>query len=107
MPKLATLLVELFSGLVSFLIQFVSKKVAFGLSVVVVLGSITAVLITALRAVFASLATSIGDSDFVMGFAMAVPDNAPACITAYVTTWSACTLYSWQKKALQLFATVS
>ena len=107
MPLLGALLVSLVGGLAQFFVQFVSKKIAFGLAAVTTLSVITVALFVAMRTILTSIAITIGDPMVIMGLGMAVPDNAPACITAIATCWSACTLYSWQRKALTLFATVS
>ena len=35
---------------------------------------------------------------------MVIPPIAPACISTYVTLWTACTVYTWQKDLLHIFA---
>jgi hypothetical protein len=107
MPAFATIVITLVAALAEFLVLFVTKKIAFGIAAVTTLGFITIALFVTLRTVLGGIANMVSDPDVVRGIAMVVPDNVPACISAYVTVWCACTLYSWQRKALELFATVS
>lgn len=106
MPILGTLLVTLFSGFATFLVQFFGKKVTIGLAVVATLATITGLLLIAMRAAIAAIAPVVGDGNFAVGLSIAVPPNFTACVSAIVSTWSACTLYSWKREALKLFATV-
>lgn len=107
MPLLAGLLISLVSTLAQFFVQFVTKKIAFGLAAVTTLSVITVALFSVLRGILSSVAMTISDPMVLMGLGMAVPNNAPLCISSLVACWTACTLYSWQRKALTLFATVS
>jgi len=104
MPLLASLLVSLFGAIAQFFVTYFTKKVAVGLALVATLTTITAALLLGMRGLIALIAPVIGDGNFAVGFGMAIPPNASACITAIVTCWSSCTLYSWKRKALELFA---
>ncbi len=110
MPLLGGLLVNLFAGLVASLAVYVSRKVAFGISMVLVMTGLTAALFVAMRAALASLsADMLGGLPelFVMGLQMAIPPIAPGCFATYITIWTACTVYTWQRDLLHLFAKAS
>ena len=107
MTLLGTLLVNLFSGLMNFFVHFMTKKIAFGVAVTVTLGGIIAAVIGTMRALVAGIAVAASDPAFLMGLSIGFPSNAPTCMAAIATCWAACTLYSWQKSALDLFAKVS
>jgi len=107
MPILASLLINLVSGLAAFFAQFVTKKIAFGLAVTAALSAIVIALLTAMRTIITGIEVVVSNPHFLLGLSIALPDNAAACLTAIATTWAACTLYSWQKSALDLFAKVS
>jgi hypothetical protein len=104
MPILAALLVTLFTGLAGFLAQYVTKKMAIGLALVAVLATITVALLLAMRALIAGIAPTIGSGNISIGLSIAIPSNASACITAVIACWTMCTIYTWKKKALTLFA---
>lgn len=104
MPLLASLLVSLFGSLATFLIQYFSKKVAIGLAMVATLTAITAGLLLAMRGLIAGIAPIIGGGNFAVGVGIAIPPNASACFTAIVACWTLCTLYTWKRKALTIFA---
>lgn len=107
MPLLASLLVSLFSGFASFLTQWFSKKIAFGLAAVAMFGTLTGGLFLTLRSTLNALAGGSSLSGVAaMAFGAAIPPVAPACLSAYTTVWVACTLYKWQTKALDVFVKV-
>lgn len=107
MAILANVLVSVVGGIASFLAQFVTKKIAFGLAAVTTLGVITVAVIAAMRTVVQGIAVALNEPLLLMGLSIGFPPNAPACVAAIATTWAACTLYGWQKSALDLFAKVS
>lgn len=103
MPLLGTLLVSLFGNVAAFFLKYFSTKIAVGLASVATLGGLIAGLLALLRVTVIGLTPIIGDSNFAVGVGIAIPPNASACITAFMTMWGACTLYVWQKKAMDLF----
>jgi hypothetical protein len=107
MPALGSLIIALVAGLAEFFVMFVTKKIAFGLAAVTALSVITVALFVALRSILAAVAVGISDPMVLMGIGIGIPNNAGVCILSIVNCWCACTLYSWQRKALTLFATVS
>lgn len=107
MPLLGGLFVSLFSGLVAWLTQWVTRKVAFGLAAVATSSGLTLGLYVAMRATLSAvLAYTTGTPQmFAQGMGMVMPPAAAPCVSAYVTVWTACTVYVWQRDQLRLFAT--
>lgn len=104
MPILGGLLVTLFGGIAGFFAQYFGKKATVGLALVATLATITGALLLAMRAMIAAIAPVLGDGNFAVGVGIAIPPNFTACVSAIVSTWTACTLYSWKREALKLFA---
>lgn len=104
MPLLGGLLTSLFSGLVAWLAQYMTRKVAFGVAAVAAMTALTAGLYVVMRTSLSAMAmtTSGGPAIFVQAMQMAVPPIAPACISTYITMWTACTVYVWQRDLLHL-----
>lgn len=104
MPLLGNLLVGLFSGLVAQFAQTFTRKVAFGIAAVVTMSALTLGLYIAMRSALALVAmtTSGAPAMFLTCMQMAIPPIAPACISTYVTMWTACTVYTWQRDLLHL-----
>lgn len=106
MPLLGGLFVSLFSGLVAWFTQWVTRKVAFGLASVAAMSALTLALFVAMRVTLGELGgmSASGPSMFIQGIGMMIPPVAPACVSSYVTMWTACTVYTWQRDLLHLFA---
>lgn len=107
MPLLGGLLVNLFAGLVAALVTYVSRKIAFGIAMVTLMTGLTAALFVAMRASLSSLTSAMGEGPpelFMMCLQMAIPPIAPGCLSTYITIWTACTVYTWQRDLLHLFA---
>lgn len=105
MPILAGLLQSLFGGLVAWLAQFVTRKVAIATVAVGAFGAAITALLLAFNSVVAPLAAQLFSTDLGQFVGLAFPPVAGNCLVALGTTWSACALYSWQKKAIELAAT--
>ncbi len=103
MPILGALLVTLASGLADFLVRYVTGKVAIGLAAAITLGGIIGVLLVAMRTVINPLVSAMFSTSYGNFISLAFPPIASTCITAYIAAWSACTLYAWQKKCLDLY----
>ncbi len=105
MPLLGGLLTNLFSGVVAWLAQFVTRKVAFGIAAVTSMSALTLGLFVVMRATLLALnSQAVGMPDlWVMTLGIAVPPVAPFCFSSYMTIWTACTVYVWQKDLLKLF----
>lgn len=106
MPLIGALLGSLLTGLVAYFSQFVTRKVAFGGAVVVASSALTLALFAALRGVMVMADGSLSGLPqmFVSAFFMAVPPAAIPCVSAYITIWSACGVYTWQRDLIHLFA---
>ena len=106
MPLLGGLLTTLFSGLVAWFAQWFTRKVAFGLATVAAMSALTLGLYVLMRATLATLAASMTGAPamFMHGLQMVIPPVAPACVSTYVSVWTACTVYTWQRDLLHLFA---
>jgi len=108
MPVLGNLLSNLFSGLVAWLTTYFTLKVAFGVAAVTSMTGLTAGLWLLMRATVAALnAPFIGLPEFwTMVIALSIPPAAPLCISSYMTIWTACTVYTWQRDLLHLVVKV-
>ncbi len=104
MPLLGGLLTTLFSGLAAWLAQYLTRKVAFAAAAAVTYSALTLGLYVVMRAALASTAnvTSGLPQIFLQAMQMAIPPIAPACISTYVTVWTACTVYTWQRDLLYI-----
>lgn len=104
MPALGALLTTLFGAVVAWFTQFVTRKVAYALTGIAMLGTMTAALFVAMRATLASLngAMSGIPALFIEAVATAIPPVAPFCVSAYVTIWTATTAYRWQRDLIHL-----
>ena len=104
MPILAGLITSLFGALAGFLVQFVTKKIAFGLAAVAVVSGLVGALLLLMRGVVEPLWSSAVASLPALGWVgLAFPAAAEQSVTAWFAVWTACTLYSWQKTALAAF----
>lgn len=108
MLLLGTLLGNLFAGLLTWFGAYVTKRVAFGLAAVTAYSGMTLALYVIFRGVLATLGGySMGLPPIVsMVAGMAIPPAAPFCVSAYMTVWSACTVYAWKVEALKFFRSV-
>lgn len=106
MPLLGGLLTSLFSGLAVWFGQWFTRKVAIGMTAVTVMSAFTAGLYLLMRSTLVELAAGMVGAPriFMDGLQMVIPPVAPACISTYVSIWTACTVYTWQRDLLHLFA---
>lgn len=109
MPLIGGLLSTLFSGLVNWFAQYFTRKVAFGGAAVVAMSALTAALFVLMRGIVGPLLSELNGTSgiFMDALQMAVPVVAPACLSTYVTVWTACTVYTWQRDLIHLFAKAS
>lgn len=106
MPLLGGLFVSLFSALVAWLTTYVTRKVAFGVTAVVGMSALTAALFLLFRGIVAALGsyTTGAPAIFLDALAMVIPPAAAYCLSTYYTLWTACTVYTWQRDLIHLFA---
>lgn len=106
MPLLGGLLVNLFGAVVLWLTQFVTRKIAFGVTAVAMMSFFTGALFVLMRAVLVSLSMSANGLPSILAEAigLGVPPVASVCLGAYITTWTACTVYAWQRELVRTIA---
>lgn len=104
MPLLGGLLVNLFGGLVAWLSQWLTRKVAYGLACMTMMTTLTAALFVAMRMALTGLqgATSGVPAMLVEAISIAVPPVAVLCVSTYASIWTACTAYRWQRDLLHI-----
>lgn len=104
MPLLGGLLTNLFAGLTAWLAQYFTRKVAFGVASVASMSALTLGLFVAMRLSLAALNSQVlGLPEFwVMILGISVPPAGPFCVATYLTMWTACTVYTWQRDLLYL-----
>jgi len=108
MPVFAGLFVSLFSGLVSFFVQWFSKKLALGLAAVTVFGGLTLALWGAIGLGLSGIVAMLpADSGLLTGLWVATPPNAQACIAATIAADTAVALYKWNVENLRLMAYIT
>ena len=108
MPILGSLLTSLFAGIVAWLTMYVTRKVAFGLASVAAMTAMTAALYVVMRSVMAGLNSQVVGLPelWAMILAVSVPPAAPYCLASYMTIWTACTVYVWQRDLLHVLIKV-
>ena len=104
MPILGGLLVNLFGAMVAWLSQWLTRKVAYGVACITMMTSLTAALFLAMRVALGMLvgATSGAPSFMIEAIGIAVPPVATLCLSTYVSIWTACTAYRWQRDLLHI-----
>lgn len=104
MPLLGGLFVNLFSGLVAWLTTWFTRKVAFATAAIAMYSFLTGGLFLVFRGIITQLEGTLTGAPqiFMEAMAMGVPPAAPFCLATYVTMWTACTVYTWQRDLLSL-----
>lgn len=99
MPILGGLLTNLFAGAVAWFAQYFTRKVAFGISGIAIMSSMTLALFVLMRVTLAGLNSQVvGMPDFwVMILSISVPPAAAFCFSSYITIWTGCTVYAWKR----------
>lgn len=103
MPLLGGLVVALATQFGSLFALWFTQKAAIGLAAVATLATIVVALLVAMRAVVSPLLAQLFATEYGQFLGLAFPPIAGTCLAAIATTWAACTLYSWQKKGVELF----
>lgn len=104
MQLLGLLLTGLFGGAVNFLVQYVTRKVAVAGVAIGALATVTGVLLVAFNAIINPFASSLFSTAYGQALGLAFPPVAGNCLTALSLSWTACALYSWQVRAINLAA---
>ena len=103
MPILAGLLVSLFSGIATLLGTYISKKVAVGLAAATTLGTLYGGLVVLMNTAVSPLLAALFNTSYGQFIGLAFPPMAGTALGIVATVWAGCTLYAWQKKALDIF----
>lgn len=106
MPLLGGLLVNLFGAVVLWFTQFVTRKIAFGVTAVAMMSFFTGGLFVMMRLLLGGFAnaTSGMPSILLEAIALGVPPVAMVCVSSYITCWTACTVYAWQRELVRTIA---
>ena len=106
MPLLATLLFNVFSGLVVWLAKFLTQKVAVALALIAVVVVLFAALYGAMRAAMSAALIGAGSLHpmFAVGVSVVVSPHTASLITSYLTFWALVELYKWKVNILQLWS---
>lgn len=104
MPLLGALLVSLASGIASFFVQFLTRKLAVATAAVAALGLVTVALLAAFNGLVAPLVAQLFSTSYGQVLGLAFPPVAGTCMAIIGACWSACTLYKWQVGAIKLSA---
>jgi hypothetical protein len=105
MPLLAGLFISLFSGFATFLAAYVTRKLAAGITAMVVFGALTAALYAALSLLLNSIAVTLPSwPGMEVAAWVAFPSNAPTCVGAVISARVAIAVYWWNVKSLQFLA---
>lgn len=99
-PWLASILGSLFAGLVTFFVQFMTKKfaltAAFATGSLILFGTFFSVIWSLLQAINFAAPTEVG-----MAFRTIIPNNFVTCLGAYITARIARWVYDWNTRVLQ------
>ncbi len=99
-PWLAGVLGAAFTSILTFVLQFFTKKLAVITAVVLSLVGITVTFFAAITALFAGI-QYVMPVAITQGMALIVPGNTTACLTAVVTGHTVRYVYAWQFRIIQ------
>lgn len=100
LPWLASLLGGFFASLFSFFATYVTKRVAIVAAAVIIIGTLTVGLFTALELLVDAL-TFVLPAEFTGMAGHFVPPIAPACVTAHTTARLLRFAYDWNVRVIQ------
>lgn len=103
MPLMAGLLVTLFQAVTTFLAIRMATRTAFLLAAVGILWGLYGTMVTTMNTLVAPLATAIFSTSYGQFVGLLFPPIAGTCVAAITAAWAACTMYAYQKKALDMF----
>lgn len=102
MPLGWLLFSNIMGGLVAFFARYFTRKVAVIAAALTVLATITGALLSTFNVVVSPLVAQLFSTQYGQLIGLAFPPVAGSCLAALGTTWSACTLYAWQRVALSI-----
>lgn len=97
---LATLLGSLFSGIVTWFAQYVSKRVAIIAAVVTAIATLTTAFFVAVVSILSALLMAV-PPEVSIAVGLFVPSNAYACTSAVLTAHTIRWVYEWNVKVIQ------
>jgi uncharacterized membrane protein len=98
---LATFLGSLFSSVVAFFMQYVTKRLAIVLAVISAIAALTLGFFAAILALVNAV-SSVTPPYFSVAMSWIVPSNAPLCISTILTAHLIRWVYEWNVKVIQL-----
>lgn len=104
MPLFAAFLGNVLAGLAGFFATFLTRKVAVAAAAVTAFGTAVAALLAAFNTIVAPIAAGMFSTSYGALLGLVFPPAAGTCMTAIAATWAACTLYTWQARAIALMA---
>lgn len=109
MPLLGAFFGTLFGGLLAWLAQYVTKKVAWGVAATVTYAAFTGALYLAMRTALSQIEAQLTGipAVIVQAVQFALPPVAPFCLGLYATVWVACTVFVWQRDLLKVTASAA
>lgn len=99
-PWLAGVLGSAFGALFTFFATYITKRFAIVAAAIVIIAALTATLFATLEALAAGLSLYLPPQYLVMVDHF-LPDNAMACVTAYLTARIARWVYAWNIRLVQ------
>ena len=99
-PWLAGVIGAFFVAMFTWLVQFVTKKIALVLAVVSVIALVTTTFFAAIHSVIAAL-SFVSPPFLSTAVSWVVPDNFTACVSAILTAHLLKWAYAWQVRILQ------
>jgi uncharacterized membrane protein YjjP (DUF1212 family) len=100
-PWLAGILGSIFTGLLTFLSQYATKRVALVGSFIIAVGVVTTGFFAVLEGLIQAI-TVVAPTGFLESFALFLPHNTTACISAILAAKLARWVYDWNIKVIQM-----
>lgn len=98
-PWLATIFASLFTGLVAWLAQFVTKRIAIAVAAIAAVTALTAAFVLLAEAALASLTFTF---PIAANFGFMLPPDLTVLISSYAAIRLAFWVYKWNVKIVQL-----
>jgi hypothetical protein len=98
---LATLLGALFTSLIQFFMNYMTKRLAIVAAVLAVISTLTFGFFEAIVGLVNSIAVAL-PPQAAMGLSLVIPSNAPLCISSILTAHLIRWVYEWNVKVIQL-----
>jgi len=94
MPLAAAAIISVLMAMVEFFAKYFTKKIAIFTAVVVVLTSLTAAFVVAIKALYLGV-VAVAPSELSIAMSWIVPSNASACVAAYISARLIRYAYDW------------